>query len=155
MAHDVSTLANETAKITFKRPTDDTLASCSTFACNSGLDKLMRGGAEFGGEVKFNSVANPFTDGTNREILMLGGSNALARDASFTYNMLDNQLNTPKANISDTLTVNDVAAGGELVVTGNTSINTLSVTGTATFGDDCTITSSKDLKFQEANGYGR
>ena len=123
MAYDVSITADETAKIIFKRPTDDILASTGTFAYNPGQDKLLCGGAEFEGAVAFNSVATPFADGTNREILVLGGSNVLVRDAAFTYNMLNNQLNTPKANISDTLTANDAEVGGDLVVTGTSDFN--------------------------------
>ena len=155
MAHDVSITADETAKIIFKRPTDDILASTGTFAYNPGQDKLLCGGAEFEGEVKFNNVANPVADGTNREVLMLGGSNILVRDASFTYNMLDNQLNTPKANITTTLTANDAVVEGDLEVAGDTTINTLSVTGNLTVTAPITTeTDNNRVTFIEAKAVG-
>jgi hypothetical protein len=54
--------------------------------------------------------------------------------------MLDNQLNTPKANITDTLTVNDATVGGDLVVTGTSDFN-----GVTTIGSTLTVTGSTAL----------
>jgi hypothetical protein len=118
MANNADTDANETARIVFKRPTDGILATTITFAYNSGLNKLLCGSAEFGGDITATNITASGQVGINRYIatgnsdlnvlfltaedkIRIGGS-----DKPFTFNPYTGVLKSYQLELSNNLNVN-------------------------------------------------
>jgi len=110
MANNADTDADETARIIFKRPTDDILATTSTFAYNSGLDKLLCGGAEFEGNV----TAPNITTGN------ITASGQVEINPIIATGNVD--LNIPFLNISDQIRIGDVTGVKPLTFNPNQGI---------------------------------
>jgi hypothetical protein len=118
MANNADTDADETARIVFKRPTDGILATTIGFAYNSGLNKLLCGGAEFDGNVTATNITASGQVGITRYIangnsdlnvlfltaedkIRIGGS-----DKPFTFNPYTGVLKSYQLELSNNLNVN-------------------------------------------------
>jgi hypothetical protein len=118
MANNADTDADETARIVFKRPTDGILATTIGFAYNSGLNKLLCGGAEFDGNVTATNITATGQVEINRYIatgnsdlnvlfltaedkIRIGGS-----DKPFTFNPYTGVLKSYQLELSNNLNVN-------------------------------------------------
>jgi hypothetical protein len=130
MANNADTDADETARIVFKRPTDGILATTSSFAYNSGLDKLLCGGAEFDGNVTATNITATGQVEINRYIAT-GNSdlNVLFLTAEDKIRISGDKPLTFNPNLG-LLKSYDLQLDNELTVEANLNVNCPLTTGT-------------------------